>query len=140
MACAPPPSHLLTPEDNQYPHQTYELPHANLTTLLNLSRQLVTESQITPIMALQSLKNHEMYPSLSREDVLRMMEDLVAKVRCYGFGAVVEDFEFMDSLSSVLGTKFESLLVTQEQQAGIYDTGGDPAALSSRMTDVLSYS
>lgn len=144
MACAPPPSHLSsTPVDEQYPHQTYDLPHANLTTLLNLSRQLVTDGQITPIMALQSLKNHDMYPSLTREDVLRMMEDLVAKVRCYGFGAVVEDFEFMDSLSSVLGTKFESILAAQGQPPIAYDTGGDPAdadALPSRMTDVLSYS
>lgn len=165
MACAPPPSHLLTPEDQQYPHKTYDLPHANLSTLLNLSRQLVTDSQITPIMALQSLKNHDMYPSLSREDVLRMMEDLVAKVRCYGFGAVVEDFEFMDSLSSVLAAKYENMLVTQEQQpdiygAGTYDTSTyditaydpsnydpdnydpnkDPNALSSRMTNVLTYS
>lgn len=141
MACAPPPSHLLTPSDNQYPHQTYDLPHANLSTLLNLSRQLVTEGQITPIMALQSLKNHDMYQSLERDDVLRMMEDLIAKVRCYGFGAVVEDFEFMDSLSSVLGTKFESLLAAHEhEQHIVHDASGTPATLSSRMTDVLTYS
>lgn len=69
-----------------------------------------------------------------------MMEDLVAKVRCYGFGAVVENFEFMDSLSSVLGAKFETLLTAHGQQLGTYYTGGDPDALSSRMTDVLSYS
>jgi hypothetical protein len=125
--------------DDQYPHQTYDIPHANLSTLLNLSRQLVTEGQITPIMALQSLKNHDMYQSLTRDDVLRMMEDLVAKVRCYGFGAVVEDFEFMDSLSSVLGSKFESLLASHEHP-GAHGTSETPTALSSRMTDVLTYS
>jgi len=59
-------------------------------------------------MALQSLKNHELYPSLTREDVKAVMDTLLAKIRCYGFGAVVEDFELMDCLSSVLGTKIES--------------------------------
>ncbi|KAK2764494.1 hypothetical protein FQN54_009189 [Arachnomyces sp. PD_36] len=138
MACAPPPSHLETPPDNHYPHQTYDLPHANLSTLLNLSRQLVTDSQYTPIMALQSLKAHNMYQSLTRDDIIRMREDLVAKVRCYGFGAVVEDFEFMDSLSSVLESKYESLRATH-QQIGTYDTAGNPALLS-QTTNVLTYS
>jgi hypothetical protein len=140
MACAPPPSHLSsTPIEYQYPHQTYDIPHANLGTLLNLSRQLVVDGQITPIMALQSIKNHDMYPSLTREDVLRMMDDLVAKVRCYGFGAVVEDFEFMDSLSSVLGSKFESLLAAHGHP-GTHDIGDNTAVLSTRTTNVLTYS
>ncbi|KAJ9394266.1 hypothetical protein DTO282F9_8833 [Paecilomyces variotii] len=109
MASCPPPTHIHgTTEEHPYPHQTYDLPAANLATLLNLSRQLVTDGQITPIMALQSLKNHELYPSLTREDVKAVMDTLLAKIRCYGFGAVVEDFELMDCLSSVLGTKIES--------------------------------
>ena len=108
MATCPPPSYIsnTTPEQT-YPHKTYNLPHANLSTLLNLSRQLVTEGQITPIMALQCLKNHELYQSLSRDDVKIIIDTLNTKVRCYGFGAVVEDFELMDCLSSVLGTKVD---------------------------------
>ncbi|KAE8394806.1 hypothetical protein BDV23DRAFT_126017 [Aspergillus alliaceus] len=108
MASCPPPSYIsnTTPEQ-PFPHQTYDLPHANLTTLLNLSRQLVTDGQITPIMALQCLKNHEMYGSLTRGDIKIIIETLNTKVRCYGFGAVVEDFELMDCLSSVLGSKVD---------------------------------
>lgn len=108
MASCPPPSYIsnTTPEQT-FPHQTYDLPHANLTTLLNLSRQLVTDGQITPIMALQCLKNHEMYGSLTRGDIKIIIETLNTKVRCYGFGAVVEDFELMDCLSSVLGSKVD---------------------------------
>lgn len=108
MATCPPPSYIAntTPEQT-YPHQTYDLPHANLSTLLNLSRQLVTEGQITPIMALQRLKSHELYRSLTRDDVKIIIETLNTKVRCYGFGAVVEDFELRDCLSSVVGAKVD---------------------------------
>ncbi|WEW58604.1 hypothetical protein PRK78_004072 [Emydomyces testavorans] len=108
MATCPPPSEIAVADRGcEYPVKTYDLPPANLNTLLNLSRQLVTDHEITPIMALQSLMNHEMYPLLTRDDIKRMMEDLVAKVRCYGFGAVIEDFEFRDALNSVLGSKTE---------------------------------
>ncbi|RAH81903.1 hypothetical protein BO86DRAFT_389197 [Aspergillus japonicus CBS 114.51] len=108
MATCPPPSYIATTTNEQtYPHKTYDLPHVNLTTLLNLSRQLVTEGQITPIMALQCLKNHQLYGRLTREDVKIIVETLNTKVRCYGFGAVVEDFELMDCLTSVLDTKAE---------------------------------
>ncbi|KAJ5085183.1 hypothetical protein N7532_009954 [Penicillium argentinense] len=112
MATCPPPSYISnTTPDQPYPHKTPDLPLANLGTLLNLSRQLVTDGQITPIMALQCLKNHELYQSLSRDDVKIIIETLNTKVRCYGFGAVVEDFELIDCLSSVLGTKVDLSMV-----------------------------
>ncbi|KAF9893368.1 hypothetical protein FE257_011800 [Aspergillus nanangensis] len=108
MATCPPPSYISNTTDEQaYPHKTYDLPLANLSTLLNLSRQLVTEGQITPIMALQCLKNHELYRTLTRDDVKIIMDTLNTKVRCYGFGAVVEDFELIDCFSSVLGGKVD---------------------------------
>ncbi|KAJ5801696.1 uncharacterized protein N7518_003764 [Penicillium psychrosexuale] len=108
MATCPPPSYIAkTTPEQPYPHKAPDLPHANLSTLLNLSRQLVTEGQITPIMALQCLKNHELYPTLRRDDIKIIIDTLNTKVRCYGFGAVVEDFELIDCLSSVLGTKVD---------------------------------
>ncbi|KAI5297581.1 hypothetical protein KEM56_004713, partial [Ascosphaera pollenicola] len=52
MATCPPPTQIQnTPPGHQYPVGTYDLPRASLSKLLNLSRQLVTEGQITPIMA-----------------------------------------------------------------------------------------
>ncbi|KAJ5153710.1 uncharacterized protein N7500_009149 [Penicillium coprophilum] len=117
MASCPPPSYIAnTTPEQPYPHKAPDLPHANLSTLLNLSRQLVTEGQITPIMALQCLKNHELYTTLRRDDIKIIMDTLNTKVRCYGFGAVVEDFELIDCLSSVLGTKVE---------LGVYGTAVD---------------
>jgi hypothetical protein len=106
MASCPPPSHIENvSEDNQFPHQTYELPLPNLEKLLNLSRQLITDGQVTPIMVLQSLKNHDQYRSLTRDDIKMIIETLHTKIRCYGFGAVVEDFELRDCLQNVLGAK-----------------------------------
>lgn len=106
MASCPPPSHIENvPEGNQYPHQTYQLPLPNLEKLLNLSKQLITDGQVTPIMILQSLKNHAQYQSLTRDDVKTIIETLNTKVRCYGFGAVVEDFELRDCLQGILGAK-----------------------------------
>lgn len=108
MATCPPPSYLAkTTDESPYPHQTYDLPHANLSTLLNLSRQLVTDQQVTPIMALQCLKQNEMYRTLTRDDVKIIIETLNTKVRCYGFGAVMEEFELSDCLGSVIGAKVD---------------------------------
>lgn len=100
----------LTPT---YDHRVPDLPTSSLNTLLNLSQKIKAEGyveggQVTPIMALHSLRGHRHYPSLTREDVLGMIEVIRNKVRCYGFGAVMEDFELRDALSSVFATKPET--------------------------------
>ncbi|OJD17424.1 hypothetical protein AJ78_02498 [Emergomyces pasteurianus Ep9510] len=139
MASCPPPTQIVSAEPGQmYPLRTYELPHTNLARLLNLSRQLVTDGQITPIMALQYLKSHDIYPSLTREDVRHMMDDLNGKIRCYGFGAVIEDFEFMDSFSSVLAGKLEPLMDTTTPDGS--DSKALPAAPRQRLSDDILYS
>ncbi|OAX78446.1 hypothetical protein ACJ72_07248 [Emergomyces africanus] len=138
MASCPPPTQIVSTEPGQmYPVRTYDLPHTNLANLLNLSRQLVTDGQITPIMALQYLKSHDMYPSLTREDVRSMMDDLNSKIRCYGFGAVMEDFEFMDSFSSVLAGKLESSLMDTTPDD---NSAALPAMLRQRLSDDILYS
>ena len=96
-----------------YPHQTPDLPMEHLNALLNLSHQIKDEGyvpggQVTPIMALQSLRGHRHYTSLTRNDVVGMIDAIRNKVRCYGFGAVMEDFELRDALSSTFATKPET--------------------------------
>ena len=96
-----------------YPHKVPDIPLVNLNTLLNLSQQLAADGnieggQVTPIMALQSLRTHDQYGSLTRDDVISMVESVKNKVRCYGFGAVMEDFELRDALSSIFATKYET--------------------------------
>jgi hypothetical protein len=98
---------------------------ANLNTLLNLSNRIKAEGlgglesgQVTPVMALQSLRMHDYYHSLTRDDIVNMIDAFKNKIRCYGFGAVMEDFELRDALSSIFATKFE----TYEHAFGTEDT------------------
>lgn len=84
-----------------------------LNTLLNLSNVIKMEGyveggQVTPIMALQCLRGHHNYHSLTREDIVGMIETIRNKVRCYGFGAVMEDFELRDALAALFATKPEA--------------------------------
>lgn len=119
MASCPPPSHIeRVPAQNSglVPTYDHKVPDAQtvqiLNNLLNLSQTLkgsaIPSGQVTPIMALQSLKGHRNYGTLTREDVLGMIEAIKSKVRCYGFGAVMEDFELRDALSSIFATKPET--------------------------------
>ena len=118
MACCPPPTHISTVPAEQgglqptYPHKVPDVPADTLNTLLNLSQQIAGEGhlvggQVTPIMALQQLKSHPEYLSLTAEDVRAMTESFKKKVRCYGFGAVVEDFELRDALYAIFASKFD---------------------------------
>ena len=96
-----------------YEHQVPDMPSYDLNVLLNLSQRIKAEGyveggQITPIMALQSLRGHRNYSSLTRSDILGMIENIKNKVRCYGFGAVMDDFELRDALSSLFATKPET--------------------------------
>lgn len=119
MASCPPPNHIATTPAQQgglqptYPHQTPQISIEALNTLLNLSRVIKSEGyveggQVTPIMALQSLRGHYGYQSLTRDDVIGMIDSIRNKVRCYGFGAVMEDFELRDALTSIFATKPEA--------------------------------
>ncbi|KAM5434838.1 hypothetical protein McanMca71_007639 [Microsporum canis] len=135
MATCPTPSVIANTERGQtYTTKTYDLPPVNLNTLLNLSKQLVTDDEITPIMALQLLRSHEAYPYLTREDVTNMMDDLAAKVRCYGFGAVLENFEVMDSLNSVLTSKMDYAFASPDGSSSLIS----PPIQSAEVLDMYS--
>lgn len=119
MATCPPPSHIESvPSATGGLEPTYEhkVPDAKaietLNNLLNLSQIIrdthqISGGQVTPVMALQCLRGHRNYSSLTRDDVVRMIESIKGNVRCYGFGAVMEDFELRDALSIIFATKPE---------------------------------
>jgi hypothetical protein len=118
MACCPPPTHISTVPAQQgglepsYPHQMPNHPTETLTKLFNLSEQIAGEGhieggQVTPIMALQQLKSHPQYLALTSDDVRFMTESVKKKVRCYGFGAVMEDFELRDAVHAIFASKYD---------------------------------
>ncbi|KAK3311124.1 uncharacterized protein B0T15DRAFT_489751 [Chaetomium strumarium] len=86
---------------------TWTLTKADLATLLDLSKRLNLDGEITPVMAWGMVLAHPRAGELSLEDLGRLTEELSGKVRCYGFGAVLEEFEVRDALENVLSTKPE---------------------------------
>ncbi|OTA69198.1 hypothetical protein K449DRAFT_321873 [Hypoxylon sp. EC38] len=94
------------PQSNQ---QTWELSKPDLTTLLNLSKRLDLDGEITPVMAWGMVLAHPRLADLKKEDFDRLIDDLKGKVRCYGFGAVMEEFEVRDALNAVFSAKPEMM-------------------------------
>ncbi|RYP17247.1 hypothetical protein DL765_004632 [Monosporascus sp. GIB2] len=82
--------------------QTWELSKSDLATLLDLSRRLDLDGEITPIMAWGKVLDHPRLTELGPEDFVKLVDELKGKVRCYGFGAVMEEFEVRDALNAVL--------------------------------------
>ncbi|KAK1780693.1 hypothetical protein QBC45DRAFT_323141 [Copromyces sp. CBS 386.78] len=85
--------------------RTWELSKADLATLLDLSKRLDLDGEITPVMAWGMVLAHPRLAELQLEDVARLTEELGTKVRCYGFGAVMEEFEVRDALENLFSTK-----------------------------------
>jgi hypothetical protein len=64
--------------------RTWELSKADLATLLDLSKRLDLDGEITPVMAWGMVLAHPRLAELQLEDFARLTEELRRKVRCYG--------------------------------------------------------
>ncbi|XXG93986.1 hypothetical protein Hte_000237 [Hypoxylon texense] len=95
------------PPSNNHHRGTWELSKADLATLLDLSKKLDLDGEITPVMAWGMILAHPRLGELKREDLEKLIDDLKGKVRCYGFGAVMEEFEVRDALNAVFMAKPE---------------------------------
>lgn len=98
MASAPPDSHIANHPQETYPHQMPDIAMPDLMKLLDLSNRLPLDGEITPIMAWVMVLKEPRLAELSKEDIEFIKVELLAKVRCYGFGAVLEEFEVRDAL------------------------------------------
>ena len=52
------------------------------------------------------IQNHPRFFELTRDDFSILKAELVPKIRCYGFGAVIEEYMVRDALSAVFAAKF----------------------------------
>ncbi|KAH9909325.1 BZIP-type transcription factor [Xylariomycetidae sp. FL2044] len=66
-------------------HRTWELSKGDLATLLDLSKKLDLDGEITPVMAWGMILGHPRLTELRREDFEKLIDDLKGKVRCYGY-------------------------------------------------------
>lgn len=106
MATAPPDAHIANCPDEKYPHQMPDITMPDLLKLLDLSNRLPLEGEITPIMAWAKILKDEKFNMLSKEDIGFIKNDLLTKVRCYGFGAVLEEFEVSDALMAAYAGRY----------------------------------
>ena len=60
------------------------LSKGDLTTLLDLSKRLDLDGEITPVMAWGMILGHPRLTELTHKDFEKITEDLKGKVRCYG--------------------------------------------------------
>ncbi|KAM0287701.1 hypothetical protein ACHAQH_000231 [Verticillium albo-atrum] len=112
-SCPPEPFPELTPDipfgyahvngDLKSGQRTWELSKADLGTLLSLSQRLKLDGEITPVMAWGMVMAHSRFYEMKPEDFSKLTEELGTKIRCYGFGAVLEEFEIRDAMENVMG-------------------------------------
>ncbi|KAM0563868.1 hypothetical protein ACHAPJ_000074 [Fusarium lateritium] len=93
------------PLDGEPNQKTWEVPRADLATLLDLSKRIDLDGEVTPIMSWGMLMSHPRASELEVADFRKLSEELVRKVRCYGFGAVMEEFEVRDAMDNIFGAK-----------------------------------
>ncbi|KAL2030319.1 hypothetical protein VTO58DRAFT_107673 [Aureobasidium pullulans] len=112
MATCPPPSHIMNKPGDPYGHRMPDLKAPDLMKLLDLSAQLPLEGELTPVMAWLLLLQNSRVSEMTAQDFELVKADLAGKVRCYGFGAVLEEFEVRDALSNLFIAK-ENMSVGQ---------------------------
>jgi len=110
MATCPPESHIIAHPEEKYPHQMPDITMPDLLKLLDLSNRLPLDGEITPIMAWAMIMKHESFFYLTKAEFEAIKGDLLTKVRCYGFGAVLEEFEVRDALMAVSAAKGNMVL------------------------------
>ena len=65
--------------------KTWDLSKPDLANLLDLSKRLNLDGEITPVMAWGMVLAHPRFSELSVEDFKKICSELGGKVRCYGY-------------------------------------------------------
>ncbi|EFX03638.1 eukaryotic translation initiation factor 3 subunit [Grosmannia clavigera kw1407] len=108
--------------------RTWDLSKGDLATLLHLSSKLNLDGEITPVMAWGMILAHPRLGELTPADFQKVTEEMSDRVRCYGFGAVMEDFEARDAIENLFSTKPD-----------LYSPVSNPGfAMAFTMTDSLA--
>jgi len=72
------------PRQNGSAQKTWDLSKSDLSNLLDLSKRLNLDGEITPVMAWGMVLGHPRFGDLRFEDFERMSQELKGKIRCYG--------------------------------------------------------
>jgi len=64
--------------------KTWDIPNTDLASLMNLSKRLDLDGEITPVHAWGMVLAHERFLELGTDEIKELARELVQKVRCYG--------------------------------------------------------
>lgn len=64
--------------------KTWDITKSDLANLLDLSKRLNLDHEITPVMAWGSILAHDRFAELTANDLAAITMELGAKIRCYG--------------------------------------------------------
>ncbi|KAI4686955.1 uncharacterized protein J4E84_005326 [Alternaria hordeiaustralica] len=91
--------HPSPPGQRQFSPSTWEVPHASIDQLLALSSYVpLQDGEVTPVQAWDYIRRQEGFAGLEAYRWDGLKEKLVALVRCYGFGGVVEREAFENAV------------------------------------------
>jgi hypothetical protein len=78
--------HLPIPgDDGEIKQKTWDLSKGDLANLLDLSKRLNLDGEITPVMAWGMLLSHPRFSEFTIEDFKGVLDNLSGKIRCYGY-------------------------------------------------------
>lgn len=72
------------PLEGENPQKTWDVSKSDLAILLDLSKRLQLDGEITPVMAWGMILGDPRFNEFNSNDFKHMAEDLLPKVRCYG--------------------------------------------------------
>jgi hypothetical protein len=93
MATCPPDPYIDDPLEVPFGHgignktegqKTWDISKSDLANLLDLSKRLGLDGEITPVMAWGMILSHPRFSELTLENFHQTAEDLSSRVRCYG--------------------------------------------------------
>ena len=80
----------------------WEVPGADIRSLLNMSNSFQLEGEITPVQAWYRLKEHPRFQGLKQAQVEALKRILFGTVKCYGFGSVMEESDWNIAVEEVV--------------------------------------
>lgn len=76
------------------PTSTWKIPAVEIERLLDLSGGLNLSGELTPVQAWGRLVRMDSFKQLGLREINAIRDELAKGIRCYGFGAVMDEDEF----------------------------------------------
>jgi regulator of replication initiation timing len=98
----PPQIHSAQFPEADWDLYSRDIKPADLSILFNLSNRLQLEGEMTPIAVWATITRHKRFPELELSEFETIKQNLLPKIKCYGFGSVIEAYQVRDTLDELL--------------------------------------